>query len=315
MHTLRIVFGLFVIFFVNIHPLSAGEITHTAKLDLISLWGESSYEISFPEGVSRLEWPMDMHALGAAYVLNYHDLIEVDLSVVTNPWGERNDFMKDYDWIDESYYSGRTPHEGVDVYSCSELDSKIFMLNADSRLFLYSYNPFSFGLLAGLNYMELDYRAYNTSQVGYGSWLDQSDMINGPTINYALEMTSIALGMSCRIDIGEALTMTIDASFLPYVAAEDEDNHIRRSRVSQSECTGTGTEVSLSTRFKFYKDWHLYTQCIRQRISTSGDQTQYWYGDDPATANFDDTGSAYSNIDSDIEMETFQINLGIGCRF
>jgi hypothetical protein len=315
MHTLRIVFGLFLLLCASIHPLFAAEISHTVKADLVSLWGESSYEISFPEGTSRLEWPMDMRALGAAYVFDYHDLFEVDLSVVTNPWGKRSDFMKDYDWIDESFYSGRPPHEGVDVFSQSALDSRIFMVNADARLFFYSYNPVSLALLAGYNYSELDYRAYNTMQVGYGSWQDQSDMINGPTITYALEMTSIALGMSCRFDISEVLTMTMDASYLPYVQADDEDNHIRRSRVSFSECTGTGTELSLRTRFNLYKEWNLYTQCIRQHISTSGDQTQYWYGDDPATANFDDTGSAFSNIDADIDQETFQIALGIGCRF
>ena len=315
MHTLRITFGLFLFLFANIHPLFAGEISHTVKAELISLWGESSYEISFPEGVSKLEWPLDMRALGVAYGFDYSGLFEVDLSVATNPWGERNDFMKDYDWIDESYYSGRVPHEGVDVFSQSALDSKIFMVNADTRLFFYSSTPVSLALLAGYTYLEVDYRAYNTMQTGYGTWQDQSDMINGPTITYALEMTSIALGMSCRFDINEILIMTIDASYLPYVQASDEDNHLRRSRVSQSECTGTGTEVSLSTRFNFYRDWHLFTRCTRQRISTSGDQTQYWYGDDPATANLDDTGSSYSNIDAEIHQETFQIAMGIGCRF
>jgi len=315
MHTLRIAFALFMFLFASVYPLFAGEISHTAKAELISLWGETSYEISFPEGISKLEWPMDMHALGASYVFDYHDFLEVDLSVVTNRWGKRADFMKDYDWIDESYYTGRPPHEGVDVFSQSELDSKIFMVNADTRLFFYSSSPVALALLAGYNYSEVDYRAYNTTQIGYGSWQDQSDMINGPTITYALEMTSVALGMSCRFDIDRILTLTFDASYLPYVLASDEDNHLRRSRVSSSDCTGTGTEVSLRTRFNIYKDWHLYTRCTRQRISTSGDQTQYWYGDDPATANFDDTGSAYSSIDAEIDQEIFQITLGIGCRF
>lgn len=304
-----------VFLFAHILPLTAGEFSHMADIELVSTWGENSYEISFPEGTSRLEWPMDMRALGATYALGYSDLFEVNLSVATKPWSENQDTMKDYDWIDESYYSGRTAHEGVDIFSQSDLDTKVFMVNADTRLFFYTYKPVSFALLAGYNYYETDYRAFNTSQVGYGSWQDQSDIINGPTITYALEMTSIALGMSCRLNISREVSITVDASFLPYVEAVDEDNHIRRSRVSQSECTGTGTEVSLFTRFNVYENWDIHARCTKQRISTSGEQTQYWYGDDPATSTYDDTGSFLSNIDAEIDQTIFQIALGIGCRF
>ncbi len=315
MHIARTATTLTILLLVWAPSLLAGSFSHAADFMLVSLWGETTYEISFPEGSSRLQWPMDMHAAGMAYRFNCHDTLEVDLSLIASPRRESGDAMKDYDWINESFYPGRDPHEGVDVFSASDVDSRIFMANARSRLFLLSYTPVSLALSAGYTYQEIDYRTYNTVQVGYGSWQDQSARVSGPTTTYALEVKALAVGMSCRVNLDNALVITIDASLLPYVQADDEDNHIRRSRVSQSECTGTGTEVSISTRFNVYRNWDLFTHCTRYRMATSGDQTQYWYGDDPATLNYDDTGSVLNDIDVDIDQETFQVDLGIGCRF
>jgi hypothetical protein len=301
--------------FTSFHPLIAGEISHRAGLELISLWGESSYEITFSDGVSRLEWPMDMRAMGATYTFNYNDFFELDLLLATTSWQENKDPMKDYDWIDESFYPGTDPHEGADIFSASDVDSKIFTVNTDSRLFLFSYKPVSLALLGGYNYQEVDYRTFNTTQVGYGPWQDQTSIVNGPTTTYALEIQSFKVGGSCRFDLYHALSITIDASILPYVEAMDEDNHIRRLRVSQSECTGAGTAISMTTRFHVYKNWDLHTRCIKYHISTSGDQTQYWYGDDPATPNYDDTGSVLKNIDAEIRQNIFLMSLGVGCSF
>lgn len=315
MHILRSGFFLVFFLFVQAPFLAAGDFSHTVDVEMLSMWGDSSYEISFTEGHSRLEWPMDMHALEATYTVCYRDVLEIDMSMAAKPWTQNQDVMEDYDWVDESYYSGRADHDGVDIFSQSDLDAKIFMMNANSRLFFFTYKPVSFALLAGYNYCETDYRVYNTRQVGYGSWQNQSDIINGPTITYALETKSVSVGMSCRLHMGRQAVITLDAAFLPYVKASDEDNHIRRFRVSQSECTGTGTEISISTRFNMYKNWDIHTQCTKKHISTSGDQTQYWYGDDPATSSLVDTGSYLSGIDTDIDEDLFQISLGIGCRF
>lgn len=314
MQILRAGISLAVLLVAGIHTLYAGEISHRAGLELVSLWGTSSYEITFDNGISRLEWPMDMRAVRETYVFGYYDYLELDLDLISNAWRKNSDPMKDSDWIDESSYTGRYPHEGIDIYSQSDLDSKLFMINADARIFLFSYKPVAFALLTGYNYQEIDYRTYNTAQIGYGPWQDHTRMINGPTITYALEVTSAALGMSCRLNLDETLIITAEACALPYVRAMDEDNHLRRSRVSNTDCKGKGTELSVSTIYNIYKNWNITSRCTRSRISTSGDQTQYWYGDDTGSPQ-DDTGTAVSNIDAKIVQELFQIDLGISCRF
>jgi len=314
MQILRTGISLIVLLIAGIHPLLAGEISHRAGLELVSMWGTSSYEITFNDGTSRLEWPMNMKAVRETYVFTYNDRLELELGLISNAWRKNSDPMKDLDWIDESSNNGRAFHGGLDIYSQSELDSKILMINADARIFFFSYRPVAFGLLAGYNYQEMDYRAYNTAQVGYGPWQDHTLLINGPTINYGLEINSASFGLSCRLNLDNTLVITAEASALPYVKATDEDNHLRRSRVSHSACKGRGTELSISTIFNIYRNWNITTRCTRSRISTSGDQTQYWYGDDTGSPQ-DDTGTAVSNIDARIVQEIFQIDLGLGCKF
>lgn len=314
MQILRTGIGLAVLLVAGIQILHAGGISHRASLELVSMWGTSSYEITFEDGISTLEWPMDMKAVRETYVLGWRDVLELDFELTSNAWKKNSSPMKDSDWIDESSYMGRYQHDSLDIYSQSDSDSKILMMNVDARVFLFSYKPVSIGVLAGYNYQEIDYRTYNTFQIGYGPWQDHTRMINGPTIIYALEVTSAAVGMTCRINLDEALIITAEACALPYVKAIDEDYHLRRSRVSNTDCRGRGTEVSLSTMYTFYKNWYVTSRCTRSRISTSGDQTQFWYGDDTGSIQ-DDTGSAVSNIDAAIVQEFFQIDIGVSYRF
>ena len=89
----------------------------------------------------------------------------------------------------------------------------------------------------------------------------------------------------------------------------------RRRRLSLSEATGTGGMLSLSLQYYFTDIWYAATTCSKLRIKTSGNQVQYWYGNDPATPGLDDTGRALAGIDVEIEQDTFHMGVGLGCRF
>jgi len=64
MQILRTGIGLAVLLVAGIQILHAGGISHRASLELVSMWGTSSYEITFEDGISTLEWPMDIRLSG-----------------------------------------------------------------------------------------------------------------------------------------------------------------------------------------------------------------------------------------------------------
>jgi len=315
MKTFRIAIVALAVFLVHISVLSAADFSHRAHFQLYSLWGETTYEITPDDGISHLSWPMDMRLLGAVYTAGFSDLIEAQLSFHASPWIESNRPMEDRDWINETQDPGWTAYDELDVFSRSTIDTKAFLLSADIRTFLFSLPPLSLGLLGGYHYQEVDFRSFDTQQIGYGSWRSYTGNVSGPTTDYTVEYRFFHIGASFRAHVERMLVLTLDASYIPYARAEDEDNHIRRMRLSLSEATGTGGMLSLSLQYYFTDIWYASTTCSKLRIKTSGNQVQYWYGNDPATPGLDDTGRALAGIDVEIEQDTFHMGVGLGCRF
>lgn len=299
----------------------ASEIEHGVRLQYTSLWGDTSYEITFKQGMSRLEWPLEMNLFGAAYTAAYRDIFELELFLATCPWGSSDKPMKDFDRLDEAYYPSRQGHAGLDIYSESAVNAKAMIYGANVRAFVHSFPAVhafpaaSMGLFLAYHSQETDFSAFDTRQQGYGSWQDQSGMIYGPTTVYTVDYDILYAGLTFRANASDVLKITLDASYIPYVQANDEDNHIRRMRISRSECTGDGSMVSLSVQFALNKRWYLYSSCSKTRIDTSGHQTQYWYGNDPATPNLDDTGHVLPGIDAEIGQRSFNAGIAVGCRF
>ncbi len=303
------------LFLIHLSVLNAADFGHRALFEVGSLWGETTYEITPDDGISRLSWPMDMRLLGAGYALTYRDFIEAEFRIQASPWNESAHPMEDCDWINESRSTAWVPYDALDIYSRSTVDSKAFLLGSNVRIFPLSLPPASFGLVGGLHYQEADFKAYDTRQTGYNSWRNYTGSVSGPAATYTVEYWFAHIGATLRIHADRRLYLTLDTSYIPYARAEDEDNHLRRMRVSRSEGTGIGRMFSLSMQYFFTDTWYASTNCSGLRIKTSGDQTQYWYGNDPATSSFDETGQGLAGIDVEIEQETFHVGLGLGCRF
>ncbi len=300
--------------FVHATGLSAAGITHSARLGLSSIWGETSNNTFFREGASRLEWPMNLQLVGTAYTIDFFDVVEVVLGMHASPWISIGKPMRDYDWINESL-SGlprRAAHEGVDIYSESIVDSKIYSYDGTIRFFPLKYQFASLGMLLSYQNRELDFRAFDTNQTGFGSWQDQTTGVSGPTSTYSVEYDIIQTGLSWRVHAGDSLKVTVDTSYIPYVRALDEDNHIRRFRISRTKCTGDGRQLSLSMMFRLNKKWHISSSCSKLDIDTDGHQKQFWYGNDPASNGYDDTGQVLTGIDAEIEQDSFHAGVSIG---
>lgn len=280
------------------------------------MWGETSNHTCFREGASRLEWPMDMQLIGTAYMINFFDAVELEVGMQAAPWISNGKPMQDYDWIDESLSRSprRADHEGLDIYSMSIVDSKAFSYDATMRGFPLSVQFASLGFFLSYRNQEMDFNAFDTNQIGFGSWQDQTARAYGPTSTYTVEYDTYLIGLAWRVHAADFLKMTVDTAYIPYAKAVDEDNHIRRLRLSQTKCTGTGGMLSLSMQFSLSKKWYVSSSCSKLHIATDGHQKQSWYGNDPASVGFDDTGQVLSGIDAEIDQDSFHAGISIGCR-
>jgi len=294
---------------------AALELSGGLSLDAVSMSGENSYKTSFDGGHSLLKWPIDVKTVGVQFVAAADRTFEVELGLFTKPWNYSNGKMKDYDYLDESKYINRAPHDGVDIYSASKVDSRAMIFQGRGRIFPLQRKLFSAGFSAGYEYQEFDYHAYDTSQYGYGPWSDRTGSATGLVSQYFLQYAIYSLGLTFRSNIDDVFIFTLDASYLPYVTASDEDDHLRRSRTSLSDTRGNGYQAEIKGLFKVYKNLYLSSRVNVRTIHTNGHQDQYWYGDDPNTPNFDDTGSSFRGLGVDIDQQSLLVTIGGQYRF
>jgi hypothetical protein len=173
---------------------------------------------------------------------------------------------------------------------------------------------FSAGLTAGYRYEKYDYKAYDVHQIGYGPWQNQTSTTTGLVSLYSVDYDIFSVGLAIRTAIKDTCILTVEALSLPLVYANDEDNHLKRNRISTSSTSGSGYQASLSGLYKIYQNWFISSGCTYSTITTDGHQNQYWYGDDPATTN-NDTGTSRNGLPLKIEQRNTRFSLGASRRF
>lgn len=283
------------------------------SLEAVDMTGQNSYVQRFDSGQSTLKWPIDVKALGFRLGLAQDNLCEAELGIIAGPWESTSTPMKDYDYINESLYD-KPPHNGVDIYSESKLDSKVLVLDMNTRVFPLRNRFFSAGLTAGYRYEKYDYKAYDVHQIGYGPWQNQTSTTNGLVSLYTVDYDIFSVGLAIRTAIEDTFILTAEACSLPLVYANDEDNHLKRYRRSTSSTSGSGYQASLSGLYKIHQNWFISSGCTYSTITTHGHQNQYWYGDDPATTN-NDTGTSINGLPLKIEQTNIRFSLGASRRF
>lgn|GEM_PF-319713 len=264
------------------------------------------YELHFP--ISELEFPLDVFMVSIEGSIEFAETWKASVGVkksITSDAGK----MKDSDW---GYYflEGYPWAEQDTLDICSESDADLDALIIDINLRYKFYQKSSWAFFAGLGYMRqyFDYEVSNLDQWYpsdyYYFGVDPGhDYVSGKVLTYEVLYSIPYMEIGTQLKSKGELSVEASLGYSPIVDAEDEDNHILRSKVSEGDCDGDAIFFSLKGRYNFPRKWFLALQFDYTTIDTDGTQKQYT------------DGVLTAIIDQEIESKQILTVLSIGCTF
>lgn len=294
----------------------------TYHLDF-STWYLFYDETVMVNGASELEFPLDVY-WGFANIEIKGNLFQrlgfaIGVDIGKNI-SESDGYMIDSDWM-------RVPGYNFDhMISYTESDNEIEArhLGVYARVRLWKDQRITLDGMAGYKYQKFTYEV-----TGLRGWYldgdleqlpyDESQYIGVNVGDYEVMYYIPYLGFHANIKAYPSLSFNAEAAVSPYVTARDWDDHLLRKKTGEGDCTGAAFFADGSADYTldgpvWGLNWVFELGYELQTISTSGDQTQTWYGDDPATP-FDDTGNQSKGLSYKIKSLQKSVRFKISCLF
>jgi hypothetical protein len=282
--------------------------------------GYTEYHITYPivyyiwpgEGHSILAFPTDGYHIEAAGIFNARftkkDMMAFELALgktITTP----KEAMVDSDYIYVSNFA-----QPIWVYSATKSDVKYS--NYDLR-FTAGY-PFWLKKQVKVTPVLGFQTSHNSYDViGLSGWweyyygkkisIDPDDYAGIIVGKYTVDYHQLLTGLIFETVPDKGLSFYLKGYYLPYVKAKDFDDHIFRNKNMSTNATGNGYQIEGRIKIQAHKfasgatlNWGGGYSMLR--ITATGSQIQKWYGDDPASDGFDDTGSVSSPIDNTLKL-------------
>ncbi len=314
-------------FTISISPIMEQSYGSTDyELDLQFFDYDSDSIIVLRRIISLLEFPLDITQGG--FNLSINSAITQDkfwfaelqfLSGLTNP----TKLMKDHDW-DKAV--GRFDTKFSYTESKPKNSSITIILEAGKEIF--SIGKIRNGILLGLRYQKINQDIDNFDgwqkrfdPIAY-NWVDSSDFENDTlalALTYEVSYLRPEFGIISLVDLSNSIRLSLKSAYTP-VFAKDEDDHILRKKLSISKGNGNGFISNFKIEFlpktspkKTVPFISFYSEYSYLNVKTN--QTQTWYGDDPASPGIDDTGTEISGVPHEIESTQIKIGLQLGFRF
>lgn len=279
------------------------------------LSGSTLYNIKFPinepvngytilDGESELEFPIDSVIGGATASLGRSDHWSVNLSLsknITQDTGKTTDI--DILTIEDT----RTGviKRGWIIYSESDTDMDAFLMDLTGKFFLIKRMKTSLGLVAGYRYQSFSFEVSNVSQENaWGGYI----FVPGRAVTYKITYSIPYGGIAFDIRPSGRFTINLSATY-GWAFAEDEDDHILRSKKSTAESDGPFYSLKALGNLSLSRRLSLQMALEYLRIETEGTETQTWY----ATTSEAPAGTTYSGID--YKAESQQLYLWAGLRY
>lgn len=298
------------------------------------MWGSTLYHISIPITAqdsagnvypateeSQLEFPLD------TWMLGFNGKVSKDISEnvtlflqgnfsfnINNPSG----VMTDTDWYTVMSYQQTFSY----TESESQLNVKSFDINAGLDFFKYSFiNKILMTLSAKLGYkqqkLSYDIIGIKDGWQNIDSYVQFNNLYQGvEVLSYEVTYRIPYISILGEIKLNERIKLNGEVGFSPIVSAQDNDDHILRYKTATGDCTGTAFMAAgnfvwfLSPTFS---ETFLNIGINYLSISTTGSQSQSWYGNDPASST-PTTGMTVNNISDTISSEQFSLTASIGVK-
>ncbi len=311
-------------FFFSLAGLEAASFRMSANTGLSSIFGNTTYDITFHEydpyygrieGESELEFDIAAALYNVGIEMGFLDevfVLSVNYSGTMNAYGGT---LRDRDWITNdsiNYY-----YDELMGDTDSDVDSEVDIVDINLKWYVGSVgqnNRVRFNVVAG--YQNQKWGTFEASNIdGYYSGLLTDDgrrqyfneSFSSPVLTYEVTYDMFYGGFGADFKVLEDFILKTQFN-LGYVSAEDEDDHILRQKFAEGETDGIMADLNLDLLFKLSElvNFSIYTHF--KMIDTEGDQTQWEYDSHGNRTYLD-------KIDDEITSEQFTAGLKVEVNF
>lgn len=243
--------------------------------------------------LSELKWPLDVWMLSGGAQIDF-SRFSVSGEVFKNVTNDAGD-MEDSDWGVYFIETGNPffATETKDVFSTSEADLDALIFDVRARYWALKKGVFSLAVGAGWRYEDFDFEASNVKQYSpsapsYGLPSDPFAFNDpGLAVTYDVTYNIPYIEIAADISAGEKVTLEAFIGYSPIVKAEDKDDHVLRSKLSEGDCDGTAIMVGIDARYNITKHWFGLLGFDYISIDTDGTQSQSFYAGELAGLAFE----------------------------
>lgn len=243
---------------------------------------------------------------------------------VSRNFNDPTKVMKDSDWDEISGFFPMTQFsytESIPTMKFTEFHFKSqFQFTKNTNSYLY--------ILIGMKYQEIQqsidnftgwYRPGDPNTITYLPPVTIDSVVDTPALYYKVKYKTPYIGLGLKKKFGNSTSLDFSASY-SLVMSSDFDDHLLRFKTSESRGNGSGYFLSGKGKILIMKIGNSKKiffeptfEYAKYEIKTL--QTQVWYGNDPATGSFDDTGGFVGKIPLAIRSNQTKIGLNIQLTF
>lgn len=282
-----------------------GHTTYRLTADEWLPWYGTIYRIK-----SELEYPLDVNMGGGALKFSGNIAEKLPWALTVEYYKSLQDpgkFMKDSDWIEVPSY---------DIYEFVQFTESDLTLDAktyDVSLSIGVINRPVIKVFGKLGYLNQKF-SFDVSSIR-GWYLDTAevrqhyeDYIDQQVLYYSVEYKMPYIGVDFEIYPIKLIDLNLQFAISPKTKGIDFDDHILRFKSSVADCSGTTLMGEGLARLNLSVipgpvNWDIGFGFEYLQFTLEGEQTQTWYGDDPASPGYDDTGNVSSGIDYEMESK------------
>ena len=297
--------------FCPIGPPPAGKTQISLTSSIESLKGYTQYriggnvELATGESgvvrmpISELEFPLDVLMASIGCKISFSGSIIAEITYKENITSDAGE-LKDSDW---GIVDPASDPDRLDIYSESDAGLNAAIVDLKIRGRVYKNRAGTLDLFTGGRFL---YRNFQFEVTNLDQWYPSRpqlghDYVSGKVIDYELTYYIFAGEFAAEYEIEK---FSVGSSVgVAFVASEDKDQHLLRSKENRSDGIGIGALFSLDGKYRITEHWAAAVQIEYISLYTEGESKAYF------NDSYDHT------IDYELESQQASVALGIELTF